>query len=180
MEKEKKPIYKKWWFWVIIIVVIIAIAGGSGNDTTTVSQNNNGGETTTENKTEEPKQKQVNVGESVQTNQVKITYISSTVYTGYNSYSAPKSGNKVIRVEFEFENISSGDVFLEGLSCYADGEKCEEYYSADDYKNSTLESLSKGKKVKAVLYYEVPESATSTILEYETNYWTDEKVEFII
>ncbi len=25
MEKEKKPIYKKWWFWLIIVLVISAI-----------------------------------------------------------------------------------------------------------------------------------------------------------
>ncbi len=33
MEKEKKPIYKKWWFWVIIIIVICAI-GASANENT--------------------------------------------------------------------------------------------------------------------------------------------------
>lgn len=41
MEKEKKPIYKKWWFWLIIVIIIIAIAGGS-NDTTVQT----GGEST--------------------------------------------------------------------------------------------------------------------------------------
>ena len=28
MEKQKKPIYKKWWFWVLIVFVIFAIIPG--------------------------------------------------------------------------------------------------------------------------------------------------------
>lgn len=176
-EETKKPIYKKWWFWTIIIIVIIAIAtAGESNNTTVISQDNSSKEVETNQKTE----KKVNVGEVVQTDEVKISYKSSKEYTKYNSYSKPKSGNKIMRVEFEFENISNGDIYLEGLECYADGEKCEEYYYADDYKSPTLESLSKGKKVKSVLYYEVPKSAKEVILEYETDYWTSEKVEFIV
>jgi len=35
MEKEKKPIYKKWWFWLLIIIVAIAIEGSQGGDNTT-------------------------------------------------------------------------------------------------------------------------------------------------
>lgn len=176
--EEKKSILKKWWFWVIIIVALIAIVGGSGDNSNTavISQTNNNGETTNQEKTD----KTVNVGEAVKTDEVKISYNSCKEYTKYNSYSKPKSGNKVMRIELEFENISNGDIYLDGLDCYADGEKCEEYYYADDYKSPLMESLSKGKKVKAILYFEVPKSAQNTILEYETNYWTNEKVEFVV
>lgn len=178
MEKEKKSFYKKWWFWVVVAIVVIGVVGSSSN-TTTVSSNPN----LTSNETSTPAQtteKQANVGDVVDTNEVKISYLSSQDYTNYNSYSTPKEGNKVVRAEFEFENISSGDVSLNSFECYADGEKCEEYYYADDYKSPTLESLSKGKKVKAIVYYEVPKTATEVVLEYETSYWTNEKIEFII
>lgn len=40
MEKEKKPIYKKWWFWAIIIVIIIAIAVSQGENNTTQTGTN--------------------------------------------------------------------------------------------------------------------------------------------
>lgn len=41
MEKEKKPIYKKWWFWLIVILIIGAIgASGSLNNTVPTSSNN--------------------------------------------------------------------------------------------------------------------------------------------
>lgn len=178
MEKEKKPIYKKWWFWVTIVLVVLIIGGASSNDSSNTVQTSSNESTQTQ--ATETTQKQVNVGEAVQTNEVKITYVSCQEYTGYDSYSAPKDGNKVMKIEMEFENITDKDIYLENLDCYSDGQKCEAYYYADDYKSPTLESLSKGKKLKATLYYEIPKSSTENILEYETNYWTDKKIEFVI
>lgn len=181
MEEKKKQIYKKWWFWIIIAVIVILIACNSdSSNTTVVSQDQTFENSQKTQETEEIQDKKVNVGEVVQTDDVKISYKSSKEYTDYNSYSKPQTGNKVIRVEFEFENISDGDIYLQNMDCYADGEKCESYYYADDFKSPSLESLSKGKKVKAVLYYEVPKSAEEIIIEYETNYWTSEKIEFIV
>lgn len=173
-QNGKKPIYKKWWFWVLIIIIIAIIFSGGNSDNTTITSGNNNSSQS------EQTEKQVSVGETIQTDEVKIYYKSSQDYTGYNSYTKPNSGNKVIRVEFEFENISNGDIYLDSFECYADGEKCESYYYADDYKNPALESLSKGKKLKAILYYEVPTTSENIALEYETNYWSDEKVEFIV
>ena len=176
--EQKKPIYKKWWFWLIVAIIVIGMAssGENNSDTKITSQ----GESINNDQIEQQTQKKVNVGETVQTNEVKISYKSSQEYTNYNTYSKPKNGNKIMRVEFEFENVSNGDIYLDSFECYADGEKCEEYYYADDYKNPTLESLSSNKKIKAVLYYEVPTSAQEIILEYETDYWSNEKVEFIV
>lgn len=38
VQKEKKPLYKKWWFWLIIILIVIAVGGASSNkDTDTTS-----------------------------------------------------------------------------------------------------------------------------------------------
>ena len=41
MEKEKKPIYKKWWFWLIIILIIGGIGAGTNENTTTISNQSN-------------------------------------------------------------------------------------------------------------------------------------------
>lgn len=185
MEKEKKPIYKKWWFWLIIVIVVVMISGGDSNNsnTVTVSTTENVSETTTESNTVDNntvENTKVNAGEEVTTKDIKITFVSTNDYNDYDEYFGPKSGNKIIRAEFAFENISSSDISLNTLECYADGEKCEAYYSADDYKSPALESLSTGKKMTAVVYYEVPENAQSVILEYETNLWTSEKIEFIV
>lgn len=179
-ENEKKPIYKRWWFWVIVVLVVFIIIGVNNSDN---NSNITTSSTTNTNVSQNTNTKQntiVKVGEEITTNNVKITFISVNDYTKYNSYSAPASGNKIIRAEFLFENISSSDISLGNLECYADGEKREAYYSADDYKSPTLESLSSGKKFKAVVYYEAPSNAENITLEYETNVWTSEKIEFII
>ena len=175
MEEKKKPIFKKWWFWVIIIIVVVAVAGGSGDNTTVTSGNDTG--TPQQNQSTN---KTANVGDVVTTDEVKISYTSCKDYTGYSSYFKPSSGNKVIKVQFEFENISNEDVYLKSFECYADGEKCETYLYGEDSKSPIAVSLSKGKKYKAVLYYEIPKAAEEVILEYETDYWSDEKVEFIV
>ena len=173
MEEKKKPIFKKWWFWVIIIIVVVAVAGGSGDNTTVTSGNGTG--TPQQNQSTN---KTANVGDVVTTDEVKISYISCKEYTKYNSYSKPASGNKIMRMEFEFENISDGDIFTSDFECYADGEKCGSYY-ANDYKTSYA-TISKGRKYKSVIYFEVPKSAEEVVLEYETDYWSEEKIEFIV
>ncbi len=163
---------------VIILGAIIGVNGGNNNEgqstpVTASGISNNNNTTVKENTV-------VNVGEEIKTNDTKITFVSAQDYTSYKSYSAPKTGNKIVRAEFTFENISTSDIYLSNLECYADGEKCEAYYSADDYKSPTLESLSKGKRVKAIVYYEVPKNAESIILEYETSVWSSKKIEFKI
>lgn len=40
VQKNKKPIYKKWWFWLIIVIVVIIIAGSfSGGNSESEPQN---------------------------------------------------------------------------------------------------------------------------------------------
>lgn len=179
-ENEKKPIYKKWWFWVLVVLVVFIIIGANNSDNNPNVTTSSTTDTNASLNTNTKQNTVVKVGEEITTKDTKITFISANDYTQYNSYSAPASGNKIIRAEFSFENISSSDISLGNLDCYADGEKREAYYSADDYKNPTLESLSSGKKLKAVVYYEVPSNAENITLEYETNVWTSEKIEFVI
>ena len=179
-ESKKKPIYKKWWFWVIVVLVVFIIIGVNNSDNNSNITTSSTADTNASQNTNTKQNTVVKVGEEITTNNTKITFISANDYTKYNSYSAPASGNKIIRAEFSFENISNSDISLGNLDCYADGEKREAYYSADDYKNPTLESLSSGKKFKAVVYYEVPSNAENITLEYEINVWTSEKIEFVI
>lgn len=163
--------------FILVVVALGIIIGTTGSDNTnSVTQTT----ATTNNNTTQKEKTIVNVGEEVSTKDTKITFVSTNDYTGYNSFSAPKTGNKVIRAEFLFENVSEADIYLSNLECYANGEKCDSYYYADDYKSPTLESLSAGKRVKAIVYYEVPTNAESIILEYETNVWTNNKIEFKI
>ena len=59
---------------------------------------------------------------------------------------------------------------------YADGYAVEQTYFDDDLSAT----LSAGKKAKGAVYFEVPVNAVEVNAEYEMNYWTEEKVVFVI
>lgn len=119
-------------------------------------------------------------GDVVETDSVKISYISAGEYTPESEYLAAKEGYVYYRLEFEVENISDVDQLISSWSFegYADGYAIDEAYAgADDTLSATL---SPGKKAKGAIYYEVPVDATEVIAEYETDFWTQGKIVFVI
>lgn len=125
--------------------------------------------------------KEYTVGEIYEDSNIAIKYVSlDDNYTGYNRYATVKNGYKVIKAEFEFENLSSSDQYVSAyeFDCYADGYDCENFWSTDDSTFSA--NLSSGKKTKGTVYFEVPKDAEKIILEYELNMWSNKKVEFIV
>lgn len=119
------------------------------------------------------------VGEVGDFGNMKITYISAQVYNGANHYSPPAEGNVYYKMEFEFENTGDVDetVSIYSFECYADGYSAKLGPTGDDYLSATL---SPGKKVRGTVCYEVPLDAEEVILEYETNYWTQNKIIFVV
>lgn len=182
-QKVKKPIYKKWWFWVIIVIVVIIVLsslfGGDPDSSTTETETNTVTQSQSESETETPSL--IEAGTSVTVDGLEISYISCDPdYRDYDEYFGPQDGNKVIRAEFEFKNVSDTDCSLSNFDCYADGAKCTDFYYADDYASPTLETISPNRTFKAVVYYEVPENAQNIEMEMETNFWTDDKVIFSV
>ena len=78
------------------------------------------------------------------------------------------------------ENISDVDQFISSWSFvgYADGYAIDEGYAGTD--DTLSANLSPGKKAKGAIYYEVPVEATEVIAEYETDFWTQGKIVFVI
>lgn len=183
-QKVKKPIYKKWWFWLIIVIVAFIVIGSAfGGDSDTQATDGNTQTVTdsgnTENDTDIPSV--IEAGTSVTADGLEISYISCNAdYTDYNEYVPPADGNKIIRAEFEFKNVSDTDCSLSNFDCYADGAKCEIYYGADDYASPTLETISPNRTFKAIVYFEVPENAKNIEMEMETNFWSDDKIIFTV
>lgn len=121
------------------------------------------------------------VGEIYEDSNIAIKYVSvDDNYTGYSKYATVKSGHKVIKAEFEFENVSSSEQYVSSyeFDCYADGYDCDAFWSVDDSTFSA--NLSSGKKAKGTVYFEVPKDAEEITLEYELNVWTNRKVEFVV
>lgn len=183
MGKEKKTIYKKWWFWLIILVLIIAIAGGtgnSGNETKTTLSTGEENNTTNNSSSNETKTR-YNVGEIYEGKEVAIKYVSvNDNFTGYSSYATVKEGHKIIRADFEFENVGIADQMVSSydFNCYADGYDCESFWSTDD--STFTATLSSGKKAKGSVYFEVPKDANEIVLEYEVDWLTSSKIEFVV
>lgn len=165
---------------IVLVLLMVSLTGcistDTGSKTTLTSQDN----ITNENNVS-VLNKKYNVGEIYEDSNIAIKYVSKDDnFKGYNKYATVKSGYKVIKAEFEFENVGSSDAYVSSyeFNCYADGYACENFYSIDDIGFSS--TLSKGKKAKGSVYFEVPVSANSVTIEYETNMFTSKKVEFIV
>lgn len=121
-----------------------------------------------------------NVGDIVETSDLRISYISAGVYYSDNQYINPKDGYEFYRFEFKVENISDSDQYISEIlnwECYADNSNvgyCD--WSFDDDLDATISS---GREVQGALYYEVPVDSQSIELEYDINYWGNDKIIFI-
>lgn len=180
--------------WIVIAVVaflIIGIIGGGSDSEDNPSDdklqnvgsvdNSQGTEKESQKSTEsEETNNEFKVGDIVQTSNLKISFISSSEWQSDNMFVEPKDGYVFYKFEFEFENISDHDQYVSSgdFECYADGYSMDKSYYGDDTLSIT--TLSSGKKVKGSIYFEIPKDSESIILEYETNFWTENKVIFVI
>ena len=180
--------------WIVIIILAIAVIGSvfGGNDseeatktgevaTKTEGKDSNADskEETTEGASEEV-DNNFKVGDVVENPDLKITYISAEEYQSDNQVIQPKDGYVYYRMEFEFENIGDVDQTVSSVAswdCYADGYAMDAQYFGDDTIDATM---SPGKKAAGAVYYEVPEDAKEITLEYETYFWSQNKIVFIV
>lgn len=181
-------------YTILILVVVSAIASGSGEETTptsktTLSTDNTSASQTaqdisdTTNQTTTTEKTSYNVGEIFENNYMAVKYVSvEDDFKGYSRYADIKTDHKIIKLEFEFENISETDQLVSDydFNCYADGYDCEKFYSVSDDYYGLSADLSAGKKTKGSIYFQVPKDATTITVEYEVDYWSSEKVEFIV
>ncbi len=187
--KMKKPIYKKWWFWAIIVLVVamVAAGGSSGGDKPTAvktGETDTQASTQTQTETQTPQEPSniFHMGDVIETDHFSITYQEcDTDWRGYNEYMGPHDGMKVVRAYFVFENISDSDQSCGSFdfNCYADGVACDAFIWASD-DSLSYATISPGRKLQGYIAYEVPVDAQEIELEYETSFWSQEKVVFVV
>ncbi|MBQ8928261.1 MAG: DUF4352 domain-containing protein [Oscillospiraceae bacterium] len=116
-------------------------------------------------------------GDIVETDALRIAYLSCGEYTGYNEFDPPKDGYHYVYCELEFENISDNDQYVSytEFDCFADSSSCEAYYGTDDLLDATI---SPGRKAKGTVAYEVPLDAQTVEFEFLTNLWTSDRIVF--
>ena len=166
------------------IIILLSIMFGGEEDEEKPSDSNPKSVGTVENENEKNEDTEVvdnefSVGEIVETSNLKISYISAEEYVSDNEYMQPNDGYVYYKMEFEFENISDSDENVSSWDfvCYADGYDMEQSYFDEMDLDATL---SPGKKTKGSVFFEVPEDSESIVLEYETNFWSEDKVVFVV
>lgn len=196
--KKQKGGILKWTLIAIIALVVIGAVAGSGEDPDKASDSNPQkveelSKPDSENKETESKENEENsdaqvekepknefkVGDVVETSDLKIYYNGAEEYESDNQFIQPEEGNVYYKMDFEFENISNSDQYVSSwdFECYADGYDMEQSYIDGMDLDATL---SPGKKTKGSVFFEVPIDSEEIILEYETNYWTEDKIVFIV
>ncbi len=183
-KKVKNPIYKKWWFWVIVAVLVVSVASGGDGETAPSDSSNPAGESVTgtvDSTGSTAAQNQsftYRVGDVLNANGMKITYVKAEKWISDNQFLQPDDGYCYIRLYLSVENTSSSDRYISSFdfTCYADGKKEESKYFGDDALEGG--TLSAGRKDEGYIYFMVPENAAKIEVEYETNYWADKKAIF--
>ncbi len=165
-------------FTIVLLLTFAFLALGSGEDDKTTVTTNSGNQETTTTTTTENTRKEVKVGETLNVNELKITYDSAEKWNSGNQFIKPGDGKQFIRLHLSVANDTGSDQYVGGFECYADGEKCEASYYGDD--TLVLEKVSSGRKVSGYVYFEVPVKAKEIEVEYETSLWTDKKAIFIV
>lgn len=179
--KKQRGIFK----WILIVAVVLVFIGssfGGGDDSASDSNPQKVGDVsglTKENDTKEDVKNKFYVGEIVETSKLRITFVSAKEYQSDNQFIQPKAGNVYYEMEFEVENISDSNQNVSSwdFDCYADNYDMEQVYMDGMDLDATL---SAGKKTKGSVFFEVPEDAKEISLEYETNFWTEDKIIFVV
>lgn len=173
---------------VVGVLIVIGVLGG-GDDTSQKPTDSNPQKvdtvqveekTTIAESTVTETKNEFKVGDVVETSNLKISFLSASEYVPDNEFITPKDGYMYYRMEFEFENIGDTDTTISSMmnwECYADDYSVDQSWIEDDQIDATI---SAGKKVKGAVYFEVPKEAKSIVLEYKTNFWTENKVVFIV
>ena len=192
--RKKQGGIGKWIIAVVVIILIAAVSGG-GDDkdknpqkvgeattgTATVKEETDTKDTSDDKTAQEEEVNNVfQVGDVVETENFKITFVSAGVYESDNEFLQPKDGYEYWQFELKFENISDTDQAVSSMmdwECYADNSKVDQSWVGDD---SGLDAtLSTGRETQGTIYFEVPQDAQSVELEYDVNFWQSDKIIFV-
>lgn len=179
----------KWIAIVIVVIIIIAAVTGGGSDepkakktgeVNSTAESRSTTVTSSAGDTSKEVSNVFHVGDVVETDDLKITFLSAEPYQEDNEFMQPKDGYEYWKFEFNFENISDSDQTVSSIAdweCYADNAKVDQSWIGDD--NGLDGTLSSGRTTQGSIYFEVPADAQSIELEYDINFWQSDKIIFV-
>lgn len=181
---------------IFVLLILIGVIFGSGEESDVSSVNeaeetvvedtgsDKSGDVVSEDIEESADSEEVSnvfhVGDVVETDNLRITFVSAEQYQEENEFLQPKDGYEYWRFEFNFENISDTDQAVSSMmdwECYADNQKVDQTWLGDE---SGLDAtLSSGRTTQGSVYFEIPVDAESIELEYSISFWNSDKIIFI-
>ncbi len=177
--RKKQGGFGKWIIIGVVALIVIGSMAGGEEDAKKVGEIDN-----EKNEQEIEKGETVNnvfnVGDVVETDKLKISYISANEYISDNEFLQPKEGYKYWEFRFAFKNISDSDQTVSSMlnwNCYADNTNVDQTWIGDN--NGLDATLSPGRNTEGTIYYEIPENAQKIELEYEVNFLSESKIIFI-
>ena len=126
-----------------------------------------------------PQPTEFHVGDTLETPDLKIVYVSSGDYYEDNMFLQPDDGYKYICIELYCENIADHDVSVSefSFSCYADGYACDQYYGVNNGLSATL---SAGRTTTGKIAFSVPVNAEVIEIEYDySSLFSSKKATFL-
>lgn len=173
----RKKQKKKWPIILIVVILLFALLGSCGEEEENSPKKT--GEVETNSNTKEEAKNRFNVGDVVETKDLKITFVSAGEYTSDNEFIQPKDGNVFYKFSFEFENISDSDQYVSSYDWdgFADGYAIEQKFIADEELDATLPS---GMKTKGDIFFEVPADAEKVEIHYNVNFFSEKRIIFDI
>lgn len=174
VEKEKKPIYKKWWFWVLIIVAIIGIASvGNNNDNNTTTKTSSSSSTTQNEKTEYNQGEEAILGKGA----ITVTKVEKSQGTQWDK---PKSGKEFVIVYLTVENKGNSNLSYNPFYFKmqnSQGQQESMTFTTID-QDTALQSgeLIPGGKVSGTITFEQPKGDSNLILIYNDSIWSSKEL----
>ncbi len=170
MEREKKPIYKKWWFWVIILIVIVIASAGASEvntaDSTSAYASKN-------EKTE------YNQGEEAVLGNGAITVTKVEKSQG-SQFDKPKTGKEFVIVHVTIENKGNSNLSYNPYYFKmqnSQGQQESTTFTTID-KDTALHSgeLIPGGKISGTITFEQPKEDIGLVLIYSDNIWSSKEL----
>ena len=196
--RKKQGGIGKWIVIAVVVIVLIAAVSGGGDNkdknpqkvgemttgTASAKEETSGNDADNTSDTKQQETEEVSnvfqIGDVVETENFKITFVSAGAYESDNEFLQPKDGCEYWQFEFRFENISDTDQAVSSMmdwECYADNAKADQTWIGDD--NGLDATLSAGRETQGTIYFEVPKDVQSVELEYDINFWQSDKIVFV-
>lgn len=168
---NKKRFYKRWWFWVIVVIIVLGAAGSGASSNKPQKVESKTTTTDSDKSNDTNKVETFKVGDTVKTNDFKITVNKVTVSNG-GEVIKPKKGNEFLKTDITVENISKEEQAVSSVMMFKvvdkDGRSYEQAFTEN--QNGQLDGkVGPGRKITGEYIVEVPKGAKGLQLEFDSS-----------